>query len=141
MKDIIKQLTRIADALEKQAENFSAIDSGKHKERHRKRLRLLLMAETDKRFPNLAEEIRSERFREIPLDESVIEWLTDECGDPTAVLNYLVSNSRVAKVLATMEPADAHRELKNIDLKLVAREAKTANTMLSALLDKKGETE
>lgn len=139
IQELITQLTRIADSLEKQAEKFSAIAPGKYQEQHRKRLRLLLMAETDRRFPNLASDIRSERFRELPLDENVVEWLTDKSGDPTAVLNHIVSNERVAKVLATMEPEDAQRELQNIELKLLAKEAGAANELLSSALSKKGD--
>lgn len=139
IQELITQLTRIADSLEKQADKFSDIGPGKYQERHRKRMRLLLMAETDKRFPNLSSEIKSERFREVPLDESIVEWLTDKCGDPTAVLNHIVANERVAKVLATMEPVDAQRELQNIELKLLDKEAKAASQMLSELLRQKGE--
>jgi len=137
MSKLLDVLERIAAALEAQNAKSNWPDHDAMRAKERKRRRLILAAENDKRFPSLIDEMRSEKFREIPLDDDVLEWLADDCGDAVAVLRYLVNNVKQAKVIATLDAEDAKRELRKIEERLLSEAKDYASGLLKSALAKK----
>ncbi|WP_181335398.1 hypothetical protein [Hyphomicrobium methylovorum] len=108
-----------------------------HDAKMRKRGRLLLEIENDKRFPDIGTKIRDPANQRLPINEVMINWLADEAKDAAAVLDHLLSNPDTCARIGYSEEVDARRQLESIDDKLFSKAAPQTTEALRSIFGKK----